>query len=146
MATVIIGGFEGLGDPELDTQHVSPNTMRTFNSSKFKEKDEELLSLALFNDQNESLSTNSSATPPRLNPDINGVPIPNPPGCKTAEPSTSNRPYFGSFNWYSPTSSPITPAGTPYESPTTSEVTKRVTFNDNEEVKEISLTTELNEE
>ena len=106
------GGFEGLGDPELDTQHVSPNTMRTFNSSKLKENEEDLLSLALYNAQNESLSTNSSTTPPRLNLMSTVCPIPYPPGCKTAGPSTGS-PYFGSFNWYSPSSSPLTPPGTP---------------------------------
>lgn len=82
----IKGGFEGLGDIELDTQHVSPITMQRFNNSKLKEKDEDLLSLALSDAQNESLSTNS--TPPRLNPDVNGGPIPNPSGCKNAGPST----------------------------------------------------------
>lgn len=82
----IKGGFEGLGDTELDTQHVSPITMHRFNNSKLKEKDEDLLSLALSDAQNESLSTNS--TPPRLNPDVNGGPIPNPSGCKNAGPST----------------------------------------------------------
>ena len=107
----IKGGFEGLGDTELDTQHVSPITMHRFNNSKLKEKDEDLLSLALSDAQNESLSTNS--TPPRLNPDVNGVPIPNPSGCKNAGPSKGGRPYLGSLFWNNPSSCTTTPPGTP---------------------------------
>jgi hypothetical protein len=146
---IIKGGFEGLGDPELESQHVSP-TMRTFNS-KFTEKDEDLLSLALSDARNESLSTNSSTSPPRLNPDVNGVPIPNTPGCKTAGPSTGSRHYFGSLYWYNPTSSPTTPPGTPIEPAiepaTTSEVTKKVRFNNIKEEQVIPKTSSsLNKE
>lgn len=137
---IVKGGFEGLGDPELDTQHVSTNPMRGFNSSKFQEKDEELLSLALFKDKNESLSTNSSSTTPQLNPDVKGVPIPYPPGYKTAGSSTSSLPDFpdfGSVNWYNPSSTSST---------TTSEVTKKVSFNNNEEVTEIPNISSLKKE
>jgi hypothetical protein len=36
----IIGGFEGLGDPELDAQHVTPNTMHTATQQESQNKDE----------------------------------------------------------------------------------------------------------
>ena len=37
---IVNGGFEGLGDPELDAQHVTPNTMHTATQQESHIKDE----------------------------------------------------------------------------------------------------------
>jgi hypothetical protein len=124
---IVRGGFEGLGDPELETQHVNPQPLRTLNSRKLKELDEDLLSLDLLDAQIESLSTSSPSTPPRLNPEVCGVTIPYPPGSKTAGPSTGSRLYNDSPYLYSPSPGTAIPA----------EGKKKVRFNDNEEVQEL---------
>jgi hypothetical protein len=105
------------------------------NRDKLKDLDEDLISLALLEAQKESLSNNCSTTPPRHNPEANGVPISYPTGCKT---STGKRPFYGSPFW-APTPDTASPAESNLESAFTSEgkSKNKVRFNDIEDVTEI---------
>lgn len=132
---IVKGGFEGLGEPELDTQHVTHKPMHMLNRDKLKDLDEDLISLALLEAQNESLSKNCSTTPPRHNPEVNGVPISYPTGYKT---STEKRPFYGSPFW-APSPKTASPTESNLESAFTSEGKgkNKVRFNENEDVTEI---------
>ena len=86
-STIIIkGGFEGLGDPDMEEQLVTPKPMRTFNSSKITDLGVEL-PLSLSATQIETHSKDSSGTT-RFNPEVHDVPVHLPPEGSNAKPST----------------------------------------------------------
>jgi hypothetical protein len=98
---IVKGGFEGLGDPEMDEQHVTPKPMRTINNSQITDLGVEL-PLTLSATQNESHSKDNSATFPRLNPEVNAVPVPDQPEGSNANPSTERRTSSGYPFWPRP--------------------------------------------
>ena len=138
-STIIVkGGFEGLGDPDIEEQLVTPKPMRTFNSSQITDLGVEL-PLSLSATQNESKSKDSSATT-RFNPEVNDVPVHLPPEGSNAKPSTERSTTSGYPLWPRPNPAsniPILPESNSEPAPT-SHNNKKVRINEYTEVKEIS--------
>jgi len=113
--------------------------MRTLNSSMFTGGGAEL-PLSLSATHKDSNSNDRSATFPRLNPEVNAVPVPYPPECSTAKPYTERGTTSGYPFWPRPTPAlniPILPGSNSEPAPTP-EDNKKVRINEYTEVKEIS--------
>lgn len=124
---VIKGGFEGLGDPELDEEYITQKSRR----EPFPE----------LTRQHEKLSRDFSVTLTRLNPEVYAVPEPYPAEGSYAKPSTERSATSGYPFWPRQTPAdnlPTLPESNSEPVPTNKDNNKKVRIKGYAEVKEIT--------